>query len=144
MLMRYPILWGQIISILLMPFIMGGCTSDEDDNYIPYVKVDFYVPLATHNHLTIPGNSDIFPAGFAGVIVICISQSEYYAFDASCPFEAKQSCRVVPDESTLGRCSCCESEFSLFGGGYPTKGPAVRNLKRYNVSAVNGRLWIHN
>lgn len=144
MLIRYPKFWTQIISIIFMSIFISGCSKEKDNNYIPYVNVDFYIHLATNNHLTIPGNSDVFPYGYGGIIVICINQSQYYAYDASCPYEANQTCKIVPDESTLGKCSCCESEFSLFGGGYPTKGPAARNLKQYKVNIVNGRLWVHN
>jgi nitrite reductase/ring-hydroxylating ferredoxin subunit len=142
--MRSPKIKSQITALLMIILIIVGCTGDENDNFLPYVNVDFYVSLATNNHLTIPGNSDVFQAGYGGVIVICVNQSQYYAFDASCPYEANRSCRIVPKESTLGKCTCCESEFSLFGGGYPTKGPAAINLKRYKVNVVNGRLWVHN
>jgi len=144
MLIRFPKFLKQITAGFLFVLFSAGCTSDDNDGYIPYVKVNFYISLATNNHLTIPGNSDLFKAGYGGVIVICVNQSQYYAFDAACPYEAEHSCVVVPEESTLGKCSCCGSEFSLFGGGYPTKGPAARNLKQYKVNVVNGRLWVHN
>ncbi len=137
--------------------IAFSCAKDQN-SFVPYRPVDFYIPLATNNHLTIPGNSITFRnQGYTGITVMCISPTQYYAFDACCPYETLSSCGAEPDpiqglsnsmmvysSSVTARCKCCSSEFNLFGGGYPTKGPAARSLQQYPVVAVGGRLWVHN
>lgn len=141
---RFFLLPGKGWLAILLLILMGGCTK-EQESVIPYVKVDFYLNLATYNNLIIPGNSQYFPVeGVSGVIVMCVNQMQYYAFDAACPYEANGICKVEADASTIGQCECCGSEYSLFGGGYPTSGPTTENLKQYRVDLVGGRLWIHN
>ena len=62
--------------------------SDNQNSFVPYAKVEKYVTLPNYNNLLIPGNSTTFPTdGYAGLIVICISDMQYLAFDACCPYE---------------------------------------------------------
>jgi nitrite reductase/ring-hydroxylating ferredoxin subunit len=136
---------------------MFSCAKDQN-SFVPYVPVDFYIPLATNNHLTIPGNSIMFRGyGYAGVIVICVNPSEYHAYDACCSFETLKTCSVevtplsglssggiIFSSDVSGKCKCCGSEYNLFGGGFVTKGPSSHGMQQYQVSVISDRLWIHN
>lgn len=106
------------------------------DSQVPYVPVSFTIDLNIANGLTIPGNSMFFPEGYGGVIVYCELPDSYYAYDATCTYEISQTCKIK-NEGVLGTCSCCESQFILIGGGFPSKGPAAAPLKQYNVSQLN-------
>ena len=144
-----------IASLTLLTMI--SCAKDQN-SFVPYAPVDFYIPLATNNHLTIPGNSIMYRGqGYAGVIVTCFNSDQYYAFDACCPYEALKTCTVeltplsglsfpgmVYSTEVTVKCKCCGSEYNLLGGGYSTKGPSSRPLKQYQVVAITGRLWVHN
>ncbi|HKJ78889.1 MAG TPA: Rieske 2Fe-2S domain-containing protein, partial [Prolixibacteraceae bacterium] len=89
------------------------------------------------NELQIPGNSVLFPTwGFGGVIVYCELPGTYYAFDATCTHEISRTC-TVENEGVLATCPCCESQFILLSGAYPSSGPATVPLKQYNISVVN-------
>ena len=132
----------QISLVVLFLFSANSCQKDQQ-SFFPEVPVDFYVSLATNNGLTVPGGYMVFPQGYTGIIVIN-NGSGYYAFDTCCPYEAKASCTVTPDASDIATCSCCGSQYSLMGGGYPIKGPATNNLHFYQVDNVGGRLWVHN
>ncbi len=154
---KNTIFYSQIVIIGITLLISTSCAKDQN-SFVPYRAVDFYIPLATNNHLTIPGNSITYKnQGFAGIIIMCVNPTQYYAFDACCPYETLPTCSAEPDpiqglsnsitiysSSVIGKCKCCGSEFNLFGGGYPTKGPASRSLQQYQVVLVGGRLWIHN
>ncbi len=143
----------QIIVATFLVLISTNC-SDDQNNFVPYAKVNKYISLANYNTLYIPCNSVTFSSeGYAGLIVICINESQYYAFDACCPYEGTGTCLVKTETNKTGTyassnpiatCTCCGSQYNLFGGGYPTKGPSGRNLKQYQVSIVGDRLWIHN
>lgn len=148
----------RILIAVLTALTAVTCSKDQN-SFVPYVPVDFYIPLATNNHLTIPGNSITFKdEGYAGVIVICVNPSQYYAFDATCSFETLPTCtveadgpikglssaRVIFSTGPSGKCKCCASEYSLFGGGYPTKAPSSRSLQQYQVVEIGGRLRVHN
>src|SRR5512146_312624 len=88
---------GQIIIGILMLLNLASCTKDQN-SFVPYTPIDFYIPLATNNHLTIPGNSITYRnQGYTGITVICINPTQYYAFDACCPYETLSSCGAEPD-----------------------------------------------
>lgn len=151
----------KILSARTLPFYLlftlaigfYSC-SDNQDSFVPYAKVDQYIPLVNYNNLQIPGNSMTFPAsGYAGLIVICINDQQYLAFDACCPYEgAKNSIvetnpgqtGIVVGTNPVATCKVCGSQYMLFNGGYPIKGPSTRNLKQYQVTVMDNRLWIHN
>jgi hypothetical protein len=137
-----------------------NCTKDQN-SFLPYTRVNLYIPLANYNHLTIPGNSVLFQRqGFRGIIVICVDPGSnlYYAFDACCPYEKDYSGVVTvqqiknlatrPDmvfsSDFFGICNKCGSEFNLMGSGQPVKGPAVHYLQRYNISTSFGSLTVTN
>jgi nitrite reductase/ring-hydroxylating ferredoxin subunit len=150
------ILSTRILSFsLLVSLIIGftGC-SDNQNNFVPYAKVDKYISLVNYNNLLIPGNSMTFPAeGYAGLIVICITDVQYLAYDACCPFEGTRLSIVetnpgqngiVASSNPTATCKICGSQYILYNGGYPVKGPSTRNLKQYPVTVLDSRLWIHN
>ncbi len=135
-----PLLQFSLIVLFLLT--ASSCKKDQQQ-LIPYVQVDFYINLATHNDLSVPGNYEVFAKGYTGIIVMN-NGNGFYAFDTCCPYEAQAGCTVTPDDSGIATCSCCGSQYSLFGGGYPIEGPATRNLHRYQVTSTGGRLWVHN
>lgn len=119
-------------------FILFSNSCDKiQDSQVPDVPFSFTINLTIANELTIPGNSMYFPgAGYGGVIVYCEMTDIYYAFDATCTHEIRQTCKVV-NSGVLGECSCCKSKFLFTGGAYPASGPAAAPLRQYQVSKVN-------
>jgi nitrite reductase/ring-hydroxylating ferredoxin subunit len=138
---------------LVILVVLLAC-ADNQNNFVPYAKVDTYISLVNYNNLMIPGNSMTFPSlGYAGLIVICISDGQYIAYDACCPYEGLKNSIVetnpgqtgiVPSSNPVATCKICKSQYILYNGGYPVKGPSNRNLKQYNVTVLDNRLWVHN
>jgi len=141
-------------SFLLIPIAGFFACKDNQNNFVPYVKVDKYISLVNYNNLLIPGNSMTFPAdGYAGLIVICISDQQYLAYDACCPLEGTKTsivetnpgqAGIVLSSNPVATCKVCGSQYILYNGGYPVKGPSTRNLKQYAVTVLDNRIWIHN
>lgn len=139
--------------ILTFTLSFFACT-DNQNSFVPYAKVDKYIPLVNYNNLLISGNSMTFPTdGYAGLIVMCVSDQQYIAFDACCPFEGSTTSivetnpgktGVISSSNPIATCKICGSQYILFSGGYPTKGPSTRNLKQYQVTMLDNRLWVHN
>jgi nitrite reductase/ring-hydroxylating ferredoxin subunit len=143
-----------LCQMLLLPALVFMACSDNQNSFVPYAKVDKYVPLVNYNNLMIPVNSMTFPSdGYAGLIVICISDNQYLAYDACCPYEGLKNSIVetnpgqngiISSSNPMATCKICGSQYILFNGGYPVKGPSTRNLKQYQVTVMDNRLWIHN
>ncbi|QGY43869.1 hypothetical protein GM418_09430 [Maribellus comscasis] len=125
-----------LVVVVVMVLFSISCDK-EDDGIIPNVLVPFTINLNIYNDLTVPGNSVFFAnVGFGGVIVYCELPGTYYAFDATCSYEVSSTCRLR-NEGVLGTCECCDSQFILIGGGYPSDGPASRPLRSYQVSYLD-------
>ncbi|MCE1198013.1 MAG: Rieske 2Fe-2S domain-containing protein [Marinilabiliales bacterium] len=143
-----------ISALLLVTVISSSNCIDNQDNFVPYAHVDKYISLINYNNLLIPGNSMTFTGeGYAGLIVICISDQQYYAFDACCPNEGAKNAFVetnpgqtgiIFSSSPVATCKVCGSQYNLYTSGVVIKGPSVRSLKQYNVTLLDNRLWIHN
>lgn len=117
-------------------FIFNGC-DNINDSQIPDVPFTINIDLNIRNDLTVPGNSMLFPNyGYGGVIVTCGPSGEYYAYDAACTYEIRQSCKIK-NEGITGTCECCGSQFLLIYEAFPTSGPAAAPLRQYQVSRVN-------
>ncbi len=81
--------------------------------------------------------------GFSGVLVFCGFDLNFYAFDMCCPFEAKQTIRVYPNDIGQAVCEKCGSVFDIsYGNGNPTSGPAKEVLKRYRINLSGDNLFI--
>ena len=150
------------IAIPLIILLFAVNCSKDQNNFLPYVRVNLYIPLATYNHLKIPGNSILFQnEGYKGIIVVCVDPNSklYYAFDACCPYEKDYSGIVtiqpiknlptppftVFSSDFFGKCNKCGSEFNLMGSGQPTsKGPATHYLQSYSISSGFESLTVTN
>lgn len=135
--MRQLVLKRLKYLIIYVVLLLSFSCEEVQDSQVPNIPFSFTVNLNIANDLTIPGNSMFFPGiGYGGVIVYCELPGTYYAFDATCTHEISQTCKIE-NEGVLGTCTCCESQFILIGGAYPSSGPAAAPLRQYNVSNVN-------
>ena len=148
---RRPLVKAVFYGLLLAGlFTVNSCKEQEE--YIPYVPVNFTVDLNQFNDLTATGFSMKYPYdGYAGVIIYCQfydvsnpSNSLYYAFDAACTLEVTDSCSVENEGNNLkATCPCCGSVYSLLDG-FPIGGDASIALKQYNVSILGNKLYVSN
>src|ERR1035437_711694 len=139
--------YSLIISILA--FSVAGC----NDNVISSIP-DFPVYLSLNLTTTYPTFRNsinqflLFKQpilvtdriGYGGILVYTGFgdnglDGNYYAFDMSCPYEAKQDILVIPNGLGQAVCQGCGSVFNIgYGIGNPASGPAMQvkqALKRY-------------
>lgn len=134
--------------------ILSGC----DDNYISSIP-DYPVRLQLNLTSTYPNFKDnpnsflIFDkpvqatdrVGFGGVIVYVGFDANYYAFDLACPYEAKQSIKVKPNDLGQLVCETCGTVYDIsYGIGNPVEGPSKEILKRYKTSLQGDILYVTN
>ncbi|MCF8362545.1 MAG: hypothetical protein K9G70_07975 [Prolixibacteraceae bacterium] len=137
--------------VVLGVIFFHSCKDDEE--IVPYVRVNFTVPLNTMTDLTFVNSTEYFPyEGYAGVVVICLSYSSanptesiYFAYDAACTVEVSDTCFVEANSSGVATCNCCGSEYYLHSAGTPKSGEAVKPLKMYSASVdMNNVLRVYN
>lgn len=143
-----------IFCILTLTAILSGC----NDNYISSIP-DYPVRLQLNLTSTYPTFRDnpnsylIFDkpiqatdrVGFGGVLAYVGFDGNYYAFDLACPYEAKQSIKVTPNDLGQVVCETCGTVYDIsFGIGNPVEGPSKEILKRYKTSMQGDVLYITN
>lgn len=81
--------------------------------------------------------------GFGGLLVNTGFDGQYYAFDMSCPYEAKKNILVHPNDIGQAICDSCKSIFNIgYGNGDPASGPAKETLRRYKANLSGDILYI--
>lgn len=82
--------------------------------------------------------------GYGGILVYSGFDGSYYAFDMSCPYEAKQNIRVYPNDTGQAVCEGCGSVFDIgYGIGNPSSGKAKQALKRYKATLSGDVLYVN-
>ncbi|MDD4971525.1 MAG: hypothetical protein PHT07_19020 [Paludibacter sp.] len=141
--------------LLLIPFIALSVASCND-NVISSIP-DFPVYLELNLTSTYPTFRNSYNkfllfktpvlatdrVGYGGILVYTGLDGNYYAFDMSCPYEAKQNIRVYPNDIGQAICEGCGSVFDIgYGIGNPSAGKSKEALKRYKTMMSGDILYI--
>jgi nitrite reductase/ring-hydroxylating ferredoxin subunit len=135
--------------LLTLAITLSGCNKSKND-VIPDVYVDFVIDLYDPEfvNLNSPTNSDtidartnnwgIKSAGYNGngIIVYCVSDGEFYAYDRTCPhdYAVNNLNAKVKIDFTLGICPKCGTSYALAASGTPVSGKGRYPLKNYRTS----------
>jgi hypothetical protein len=140
----------QILSLLML-LLLAAC-GDNYSSSIPSYPVSLRLNLATGYPLFRNSVNQFLlfekpilttdRMGYGGIL-LCSGElngygnSQYFAYDLSCPVEAKRTVklRALQDDFCKVKCDECTSEYYVGNGlGMPTFGPAKEALKQYRTS----------
>jgi nitrite reductase/ring-hydroxylating ferredoxin subunit len=138
----------KICCVLLLFGLLVSCDKDSPRNKNPYlpdysfsVSINRSLPLyAGLNSPINPVFIDIQNAGISGIIAMKISDTDYRAWEASCPNQYPSACSRMSIDGVNAKCSCENFAYSLFtgvGGGQYT-------MKQYRVEILGNVLRIYN
>lgn len=141
----------QLIVVFLATFLLVSCSSDNTRHKNPYLPnysfsriIDTKMPL--HSALSSPMNPKFIPDdGQSGnLIVMKISDTDYRAFDATCPNQYPTNCSVMFVEGLNAVCPCDDIKYSLFTG-VALEGGAEYPMKSFRIDIMgNGKIRIFN
>ncbi len=123
----------QLCTAFLLLFLFAAC--GKQGNVVPYVAVNFPVQLndPRYTQLRSVGSAvTINGYGVAGVIV-ANTVNGYRAYDRCSAYEPEKRCAVTIDDNKILVTDPCSGSKWLLQDGTPSKAPAVRSLKPYNV-----------
>ena len=136
---------------LMMVIGMFACDTAEQSD-IPYSNVYFKVDLRFEDKvLNAQLASKVFTTpryageamGYSGILVVHGLNDIFYAYEQSCPYEAKRDIRIEVDSSGLyAICPQYLTKFQIANGGYPGEGPARHYLRTCNVHPNGSELII--
>ncbi|HBC05547.1 MAG: hypothetical protein CL528_02315 [Aequorivita sp.] len=142
----------NIIFFLLIVFAIFSCSKNDDQKernpYLtdPVVSLNLNLNLPEYNGLKFPGNYVITSQGIKGIVVYCVSDTQYFAYDLTDPNHAPSSCSRMEVDGTIASCPCStdENEYNIVNFGRHTTEPdtkypmqsysAVRNGNTINIS----------
>ncbi len=140
------------IFFLLIVFITLSCSKKDDKQernpYLtdPVVNLNLNLNLPEYNPLKFPGNSILTSQGIKGIVVICVSETQYFAYDLTDPNHVPSNCSRMEINGPIASCPCQndENSYNLINFGRHTSDPdskypmqsyrAERNGNTINVS----------
>src|SRR5690606_639724 len=119
------------ILFLLMVFITLSCSKNNDKQdrnpYLtdPVVSLNLNLNLPEYNRLKFPGESVITSQGIKGIVVICVSETQYFAYDLTDPNHVPSNCSRMEINGPVASCPCQndENEYNLINFGRHTSNP---------------------
>jgi len=106
-------MFKKIFCSFFVVFLLVSC---EDQNPIPYVKVNFTVPINANNLIHV-GKYEYFTGGLCGTFVYRLDMSTFLAYDRACPYDWQDDGYIIYDPALLQLiCAKCGSAFNVLDG----------------------------
>ncbi len=139
--------------ILLLALLLISCSkSDEklDRNPFltnPVVSLKLNLNLPEYNPLKFPGNYVITPQGIKGIVVYCVSENYYLAFDLTDPNHAPNNCSRMEMDGIIAICPCQtdDNEYNIVNFGQHTTEPDTKYpMQQYRAERSGNNVVISN
>lgn len=122
------------ILLLLTLFIIFSCSKDDDKQernpYLtnPVVSLNLNLNLPEYNSLKFPGSSVITGQGIKGIVVYCVSETQYFAFDLTDPNHIPSDCSRMEVNGPIASCPCTndDNEYNIVNFGRHTTEPDTK------------------
>lgn len=109
---------------------------------------DLNLSLPLYNGLNYVGGSILIPdLGINGVIIFNLNNSNYLAWEATCPNHIPKDCSALSIKGVLAECTCEEFRYSLATGQILNPNENLnppQNLLFYQIQNLNGTLRVFN
>lgn len=134
----------MVKNLLLLLFLLPAlsCKKDKQQD-VRSGGVNEYLNLnePIYLDLNVPGNYVYYAAGTRGIIVYRRSNTEFIAYERSCPYDPQLSTGLVTVETTLTSMadSTCGSRYALYDGSI-INGPTTKSLSQYRTEMLSGNI----
>ena len=141
------------IFFLLILFITLSCSKNDDKEernpYLldPVVSLNLNLNLPEYSPLKFPGNSVITSQGIKGIVVICVSETQYFAYDLTDPNHVPSSCSRMEINGPIASCPCPneDNEYNLINFGRHTTEPDTKYpMQSYRAERNGNNVIISN
>lgn len=113
---------------LLLVVLLFSCSKKDDKlNRNPFltnpvVSLNLNLNLPEYNPLKFPGNYILAPQGIKGIVIYCISESNYVAFDLTDPNHVPNECSRMELNGIIASCPCStdDNEYNIVNFGQHT------------------------
>lgn len=139
--------------LLIISFIILSCSKSDDkldqNPFLtnPVVNLRLNLNLPEYNTLKFPGSSVITGQGIKGIVVFCLSETQYVAFDLTDPNHVPSSCSRMEVNGPIATCPCenDENEYNIVNFGRHTTEPDVKYpMQQYRAERNGNNIIITN
>lgn len=136
----------KTLYILLTFCLLTACSkSDEKLNRNPFltdpvVQANLNLNLPEYNPLKFPGSYVVIPQGIKGIVVYCVSENQYWAFELSDPNHAPNHCSLMVLDGIVARCPCPsdDNEYDIINFGQHRTEPDIKYPMQQYRAERNG------
>ncbi len=130
-----------------------ACKSDDDqlNNNNPYltipvVNLNLNLNLPEYNSLKFPGNSvEIYNQGIKGIVVFCVNDNFYTAFELSDPNHSPSSCSRMDVEAPIAICPCDdENSYNIISGEHTSQDNSKYPMQQYRAERSGDIVHVFN
>jgi hypothetical protein len=137
---------------LLVALIAFSCSKSDDKQdrnpflTDPVVSMSLNLNLPEYNALKFPGNYVITGQGIKGIVVYCVSENQYLAFDLTDPNHAQSSCSRMELNGVIASCPCPNdtNEYFITSGQHTTDPGGMYPMQQYNAQLNGNSVVISN
>ncbi len=142
----------KLVFFLLIGFVSFSCSKSDDKQERnpfltdPAVSLNLNLNLPQYNPLRFPGNYIITGQGIKGIVVYCVSENQYLAFELSDPNHVPSSCSKMELTGVVASCPCTndDNEYFITSGQHTTEPGSKYPMQQYNAQLNGNTVVISN
>ena len=143
---------NKLLVLLIALFILSCSKSDEKQSRNPFltnpvVSLSLNLNLPEYNPLRFPGSYVITPQGIKGIVVYCVSETYYLAFDLTDPNHAPNYCSRMELNGIIATCPCPndDNQYNIVNFGQHTTEPGTKYpMQQYRAERIGNNVVISN
>ena len=137
---------------LLLSLTFLSCSkSDDKQDQNPYltnpaVSMSLNLNLPEYNTLKFPGNYVVIGQGIKGIVVYCVSENNYLAFDLTDPNHPPSNCSRMELDGVVASCPCTndDNKYFITSGQHTTEPGGKYPMQQYSARLSGNNVVISN
>ncbi|MGO3184006.1 MAG: hypothetical protein ACTIJ9_14360 [Aequorivita sp.] len=143
----------SLLLLALITFVVLSCSKSDDkldrNPFLtdPLVNLNLNLNLPEYNSLKFPGSSVVTGQGIKGIVVFCVSETQYFAFDLSDPNHVPSECSRMEVNGPIATCPCenDDNEYNIVNFGRHTSEPDTKYpMQQYRAERNGNNIIISN
>ena len=143
----------KIFITIIIGLSLLACKSDDEqlNNNNPYltipvVNLNLNLNLPEYSSLKFPGNSvEITNQGVKGIVVYCVNDNFYTAFELSDPNHNPSSCSRMGVIAPIATCTCDdENSYNIISGEHESQDNSKYPMQQYRTERSGDIVRVYN
>lgn len=142
---------NKFLLVLIALLVISCSKSDDKQDRNPFltnpaVSMSLNLNLPEYSTLKFPGNYVITGQGIKGIVVYCVSENQYLAFDLTDPNHAQSNCSRMEIDGVVASCPCTNdtNEYFIVSGQHTTDPGGMYPMQQYSAQLSGNSIVVSN